>query len=211
MKQIPHYFLLLLLSSFSFVATATETAVQQLSAQLQEMNSLSAHFKQTINDNNGTVLQEAEGSLTVKRPRRFHWLTEQPYEHLVVTNGKDLWLYDIDLEQISQQAFTADLDKAPALLLSGEVNEISKQYSVEVTTAEDKTLTFTLTPNQQDSLFTQLTISFNNKQLTAMELKDSFEQKTTIVFSDVKLNIDIADTLFDFVPPDGIDVIRDEP
>lgn len=201
---------LLLLSSFSLVA-ASETAVQQLSAQLQAMNSLTAEFKQTINDNTGAVLQEAEGSLTVKRPRRFHWRTEQPYEHLVVTDGKDLWLYDIDLEQITQQAFTPDLDKAPALLLSGEVDEISKQYQVQVSSSADNTLTFTLTPNRPDNLFKQLTISFNNKQLQGMILKDSFEQLTTIMFSNVRLNVDVADSLFLFTPPDGVDVIRDEP
>ncbi|MDG1773348.1 MAG: outer membrane lipoprotein chaperone LolA [Oceanicoccus sp.] len=201
---------LLLLSSFSLVA-ASETAVQQLSAQLQAMNSLTAEFKQTINDNTGAVLQEAEGSLTVKRPRRFHWRTEQPYEHLVVTDGKDLWLYDIDLEQITQQAFTPDLDKAPALLLSGEVDEISKQYQVQVSSSADNTLTFTLTPNRPDNLFKQLTISFNNKQLQGMILKDSFEQLTTIMFSSVRLNVDVADSLFLFTPPDGVDVIRDEP
>ena len=201
---------LLLLSSFSLVA-ASETAVQQLSAQLQAMNSLTAEFKQTINDNTGAVLQEAEGSLTVKRPRRFHWRTEQPYEHLVVTDGKDLWLYDIDLEQITQQAFTPDLDKAPALLLSGEVDEISKQYQVQVSSSADNTLTFTLTPNRPDNLFKQLTISFNNKQLQGMILKDSFEQLTTITFSSVRLNVDVADSLFLFTPPDGVDVIRDEP
>ena len=201
---------LLLLSSFSLVA-ASETAVQQLSAQLQAMNSLTAEFKQTINDNTGAVLQEAEGSLTVKRPRRFHWRTEQPYEHLVVTDGKDLWLYDIDLEQITQQAFTPDLDKAPALLLSGEVDEISKQYQVQVSSSADNTLTFTLTPNRPDNLFKQLTISFNNKQLKGMILKDSFEQLTTIMFSNVRLNVDVADSLFLFTPPDGVDVIRDEP
>ena len=210
MKLLPRCFVILLLSSFS-LAAASETAVQQLSAQLQAMNSLSAHFKQTINDNAGTLLQQAEGSLTVKRPRRFHWLTEQPYEHLVVTDGKELWLYDIDLEQITRQAFSADLDKAPALLLSGEVDEISKQYKVAVTEAADKTLTFTLTPNEPDNLFKQLTISFNNRQLLGMKLKDSFEQLTVIEFSDLKLNADIPDSLFEFIPPDGIDVIRDEP
>lgn len=210
MNLLPRCFVILLLSSFSLAATS-ETAVQQLSAQLQAMNSLSAHFKQTINDNAGTLLQRAEGSLTVKRPKRFHWLTEQPYEHLVVTDGKELWLYDIDLEQITRQAFTADLDKTPALLLSGEVDEISKQYKVAVTEAVDKTLTFTLTPNEPDNLFKQLTISFNNRQLLGMKLKDSFEQLTIIEFSDIKLNADIPDSLFEFVPPDGIDVIRDEP
>ncbi|HEB29048.1 MAG TPA: outer membrane lipoprotein chaperone LolA [Porticoccus sp.] len=195
----------------SLTVAAESSAVQQLSAQLSNMNSLSAHFTQTIKDSRGELLQEASGTLTVKRPRRFYWRTEQPYEHLVVTDGNLLWLYDIDLEQITKQKFTPDLDKAPALLLSGEVEEISQQYTIELTDRADKVLHFTLLPKSEDSLFKQLTITFSDRLLSAMSLQDSFDQLTTISFTAVKLNPEVPDTLFQFTAPDGIDVISDEP
>ena len=186
-------------------------AAAELAQQLKSMRSMTANFHQQIADHRGSVLQKATGILKVKRPRRFYWLTQEPYEHLVVTNGKQLWLYDIDLEQITQQAFSADLDKAPALLLSGEIAEISQQYQVELVATEGQGKQYKLTPNSPDSLFKLLTIQFSGGMIAAMTLQDSFDQLTDIQFSDVKLNPVIDDTLFEFIAPEGIDVIRQQP
>jgi outer membrane lipoprotein carrier protein len=211
-KVLPRLSFALFLLVFKLTVIASElTAVEQLSAQLKLMNSLSAQFTQSIEDNRGERLQQASGTLIVKRPRKFYWRTEQPYEHLVVTNGDLLWLYDIDLDQITKQKFTPDLDKAPALLLSGEIAEISQQYTVEVITNNNVGLQFSLLPISDDNLFKQLTISFSGSLLTAMSLKDSFDQLTTISFTEVKLNTVVPEALFDFIVPDGIDVISNEP
>lgn len=208
---------LLVFNSVGFAMSAAEpmpesnpNAVEQLTKQLAGMNTLTANFKQIISDAAGETLQQASGVITVKRPRRFYWRTDEPYEHLVVTDGKVLWLYDIDLEQITRQAFTADLDKAPALLLSGEVAEISRQYTVEIQASDKEALSFTLMPNNSDSLFKQLTISFKRGELAAMSLKDSFDQLTRINFDTVQRNTDIDDQLFIFSPPAGVDVIDNE-
>lgn len=204
--------LLLLISLLLSLPVFSEqrSAAEQLSAHLQPMESLEARFEQIIRDTDGTILQSASGLLAVKRPRHFYWRTEQPYEHLVVTEGKTLWLYDIDLEQISRQAFNSNLDKAPALLLSGEVDVINQQYQVEVTDSSTDAH-FILTPKNTDSLFQQLEITFREGLVRSMVLRDSFDQVTTIAFTDVALNPVLDDGLFRFVPPEGIDIITDEP
>lgn len=211
----------------------TTQAAKMLSKQLSNMNALQASFKQQIKDDQGQLLQSASGKVNVKRPRRFHWRTSEPYEHLVVTDGNMLWLYDIDLEQASKQTFSDDLDKAPALLLSGEVEQISKQFhvriikqtnnsaaSAESTNASDRSasgldntdtqVTYELLPIEEKGLFSRLTISFRAGKIEAMSLVDSFEQQTYIAFSDVKINPVIDDSLFTFVAPDGIDIISND-
>ena len=203
LNRLPCLLILLAPSCSAFA----DDAVQQLAHKLQTMETITAGFKQTIEDIDGQILQQASGTLQVKRPRRFHWQTQTPYEHLVVTDGKLLWLYDIDLEQVSKQLFSADMDKAPALLLSGEVEEISKQYQVTKISAQQ----FLLTPRTNDSVFKQLSLKFNGALIALMTMKDSLDQTTIIEFSSVKLNKPIADSVFDFVPPDGIDVINNEP
>ena len=209
-----HYpnIIFIVLLCLSPVLSASElTAVERLAGQFQLMNSLNAHFDQKIKDSRGELLQQASGTLTVKRPRQFYWRTEEPYQHLVVTDGKLLWLYDIDLEQITRDIFSADLDKAPALLLSGEIDGISDQYTIDYQAIEDGSRQFILIPKNSDSLFQVLTITFSDDGLQAMSLKDSFDQLTEIQFTEVILNPEVADQLFQFMPPDGIDVINNEP
>ena len=192
------------------LAEPDDSAAALLAKQLSTMDSLRAHFQQQIKDHRGTLLQQASGTVSVKRPRRLHWRTEQPYQHLVVTDGITLWLYDIDLEQVSRQAFSADLDKAPALLLSGDIEQISKQYTVAVAAQSAGELSFTLTPLTADSLFKKLTVDFSEQRLAAMSLHDSFDQITQFTFSKVQLNPDVDEQLFQFTPPAGIDVISNE-
>lgn len=195
-----------------FSVYADQSAVESLADRLKPMESLTATFSQTIIDDRDELMQDAQGILAVKRPKKFYWLTQQPYEHLVVTDGVVLWQYDIDLEQITRQAFTADLDKAPALLLSGDIEQISKQFNVEVQPFDNVTEQFTLTPLVEDGLFRKLTIVFGSTGLVSMSLLDNFDQLTDIQFSDVVLNPDVTDQQFQFVPPGDVDVIvNDEP
>lgn len=204
---IRHLCIAALLTIHVSVPANEASPVDSLSAQLQNMTSLTANFSQTIKDESGNVLQTAKGELTVKRPRQFYWRTTYPYEHLVVTDGTILWLYDIDLEQITRQAFNADLDKAPALLLSGEVEEISQQYTV---TVNDGGGVYELIPNDPEALFRALTLEFKNDLLHTMSFLDGFGQNTMIEFNNVILNPAVENDVFKFVPPNGIDVIFDD-
>lgn len=179
--------------------------VASLSVLLAKMDALQARFQQRTLDERGELLQEASGTVTVKRPRRLLWKTIDPFEHLLVTNGNDLWLYDIDLEQASRQDFTPDLDKAPALLLSGELDAISDQYQVSLSN-EGNEQVFTLLPTNSDSVFQTMSLNFVDGSIKSMTLEDNLNQRTLIQFDQVELNPQINDQVFEFSPPAGVDV-----
>jgi outer membrane lipoprotein carrier protein len=206
---VKHIFTVLALLLAVCPASA-DPATEQLNAQLANMQAFKTNFRQTISDEKGELLQEASGELIIQRPRKLYWSTQQPYQHLVVTDGKTLWVYDIDLEQVSRQPFSDELDQAPALLLSGEIEQISKHYAVS-TSMVDSTLRFELLPKKPGSVFQRMTIDFNNKKLLGMSLTDNFGQLTDIIFSELELNPEIDPELFNFSPPEGLDVINDEP
>jgi len=215
MRFLQKYIVLLVLCSSQVIA-ASETVTQQedavaqqdaaaLSALLGKMDTLEGRFSQQTLDERGELLQEASGTVAVKRPRRLLWKTLAPFEHLLVTNGKDLWLYDIDLEQASRQDFSSDLDKAPALLLSGELGAISSQYRIS-RVDDGKQQVFTLLPSNSDSVFQAMSLRFVDGSIKAMVLEDNLNQKTLIEFDGIVLNPSIDDQVFEFSPPDGVDV-----
>ena len=191
----------------------SSTPAQRLSRQFAEMESMQAKFVQRIQDEKGNLLQEASGRVVVKRPRQFYWKTEQPYQHLVVTDGQTLWLYDVDLEQVSRQPFSKDLDRAPALILSGESASLAKQYTINVDEDKDgtsSTLVFSLVPLSDDNVFRKLLLRFVDGKIASMSMQDSFQQLTKITFSDVVYNPAVDPMIFQFKPPAGIDVIENE-
>ena len=206
-------FIIVLIVNVFFTASVLSneeaTAAEKLSHKLSGTKTLTAEFAQTIRDSKGEILQQSTGKLMVKQPKNLYWHTQQPYEHVVVTNGETLWLYDIDLEQVNQEAYNESIDKAPALLLSGNIDAIKQNYAISLTSTAGDT-GFVLKPLASGSAFAELRISFSNNQIKTMALQDNFDQETTILFSNIILNQTIPEQQFNFVVPEGVEIIKND-
>lgn len=114
----------LILSFTAHVALAADVAAgqQKVEGFLQGLQSLQAQFKQTLTDRNGQTVEEASGTLAIRRPDRFRWDYRQPNEQLIVADGARIWLYDADLEQVTVRKLDDTLSATPAMLLSGQGN-----------------------------------------------------------------------------------------
>lgn len=201
--------LLAVLSTASLFAHADdEAAVQRLTQLLNQAQTITARFSQLSLDGSGTQLQETSGELALKRPGLFRWHTDAPMEQLLVSDGKQVWLYDPDLEQVTIQALDQRLTHTPALLLSGDVSQIRENF--EITFKEGGSVVdFILKPKSKDTLFDSLRLSFRNGVLNDMQLIDSIGQRTNILFMSVKMNDPLDDKQFSFEIPEGADVIQE--
>ena len=206
--------------SLRFTITACSFAVAPLAlagegadrAQhyLDEVTSLSAHFSQTIVDPSGKTMQTSEGTLQLKRPGRFRWSYAAPHEQLVVADGKRLWLYDPELEQVTVKTLDATLGSTPAMLLSG-TGRLSDAYDVVRDYEQDGMTWVELTPHESKGDFARVRLAFAGVELRRMELTDSLDQTTSIDLSQVEHNPTLGDELFTFTPPPGTDVVSDSP
>ncbi|WP_313085024.1 outer membrane lipoprotein chaperone LolA [Pseudomonas sp.] len=183
-------------------------SVERLTGLLQKAQTLSGRFSQLSLDGTGTQLQETSGEMALKRPGQFRWHTDEPMEQLLVSNGKKVWLYDPDLEQVTIQSLDQRLTHTPALLLSGDVSAISENFEVSHKEAGD-VVDFTLTPKAKDTLFDTLRLSFRGDVINDMQMVDGVGQRTNILFQGVKLNEPLNDGLFTFDIPKGTDVIAE--
>lgn len=205
-------FRMLLLSVLSLTclnAVADESAaVKRLTELLNQAQTISARFSQLTLDGSGSQLQETAGELSLKRPGLFRWHTDAPQEQLLVSNGKKVWLYDPDLEQVTIQEMDQRLTHTPALLLSGDVSKISESFAISYKEAGN-VVDFTLKPKSKDTLFDNLRLSFRSGVLNDMQLIDSIGQRTNILFLNVKMNQPIKESEFTFEVPEGADVIQE--
>lgn len=195
--------------SFFFASSvqADPESLQRLHDKLQGMHSFQAEFTQTVLDGSGSMMQTTRGEIAVKRPGLLYWEVYAPLEQLVVSDGVKLWSYDPDLEQVTVQAVDQRLSQTPAMMLSGEVDGLSDSYEIDGTQLDDKVWQFQLTPKGQDSLFEQLKLTFSGDRLVQMHLADSLGQRSSLEFSNIKMNPKLKDEIFSFVPPEGVDVI----
>ncbi|HTE41066.1 MAG TPA: outer membrane lipoprotein chaperone LolA, partial [Steroidobacteraceae bacterium] len=101
---------------------ATKSTVQptnKLDEFLQSLQTLQADFRQLLRDGQGRLIEESQGTLAIQRPDRFRWDYREPHEQVIVADGKKLWLYDVDLEQVTVRPMEQSLAGTPASLLSG--------------------------------------------------------------------------------------------
>jgi len=198
------------LVSFVGVTHAQEqqTAVEKLTALLADAHTIDADFTQLTLDSNGVRIQETLGHMSLKRPGKFTWHTQEPMQQELVSDGKTVWLYDPDLMQVTVQKLDERMTHTPALLLSGDMAQIEESFVVEFQ-QNRSVVDFVLTPKAKDTLFDRLRLSFRDGLINDMQLEDAVGQKTTLYFFSLKMNTEMDDSLFQFSVPEGVDVIEE--
>lgn len=193
---------------FQLPVYADDTAAKDLSVLLTNLNAVKADFTQIITDKNAKQIQQSVGQMYMQRPGKFRWFVKKPSKQLVVTNGKKIWIYDPDLEQVTIRALTKEVGESPAMLLTNPNTTIEKDYQVENIKASAKDLQwFSLVPKNQNSMFAKIKLGFNKNQIREMELQDHIGHTTAIAFYNISMNPALSASLFSFKPPAHVDVI----
>lgn len=199
MKNIIYLLLL-----FSFNAVANDAA-DDLIQKLNPLQTFSGYFTQQLLNEEDELLSESNGQFLLQKPGMFRWDTLEPFPQLLVSNLKKIWLYDPDLEQVTIRAYDQNIAHTPILLFSGDAAEITENYQVEKVSDQH----FRLTPNQTQELFESLSVIFVDGQLAAIHLLDALQQKNIFTFIDGEYNQNIDMAQFEFVPPEGTDIINE--
>jgi len=189
------------------IYAADDRAAGQLRQRLDAMNTLDGKFVQTTRDAKGVVQEQSSGDFMLKRPGMFYWKTLEPMPQLLVSNNKTIWLYDPDLETVNQREFSDDLRETPALLLSASIEQLHQNFTVSRADKAGSEL-YSLTPKVTKGLFQQLTLVFNGGDLREFVIQDSLGQVTSCVLSEVKRNQPVAEEKFYFIPPEGVEIIK---
>lgn len=202
MKKIA---LLLSLCCYSAFALS-ETPGDVLQNKLNALSTMTADFNQTVKAKQKTV-SRSSGTMALQRPGHFRWKTIDPMEQLIVADGQKMWIYDVELEQVTVKKQERGLGGTAALFLSGYDNQVSKDFDV-TEKAEGKQTVFDLKAKAGKENFQRIKLIFNKEQLTGLELYDQLGQITYVKLSQIKSNDKLAAKLFQFKPPKGVDVVK---
>lgn len=183
-----------------------EQGLATLEAFLNEVQSLTADFKQELWTADQRLLQTETGTLSLKRPNRFRWTYVEPTELVVVANGKQLWIYDVELAQVTVSPFDDTVGASPAMLLSGG-RDVREDFEVVQTYTAEALDWVKLEPRAGGSDFVSVLIGFSGTSPRRLELVDGLNQVTRIELDNLDVNRDLADDLFELDVPPGVDVI----
>ncbi len=151
------------------------------------------------------VSKTSSGMFYLNRPGKFHWNYQQPFIQQIISDGNKVWFYDADLEQVTIKTLDDSIGSTPALLLSGNM-DLDKNFTIEEQKPLNAQRGLKLIPKTEDSGFHYIMIYMDNNGISGMELSDNFGQLTRVYFSDLIINQAIDSSLFEFTPPEGVDV-----
>jgi outer membrane lipoprotein carrier protein len=196
----------LLFAALTSAAQADE--VQTLKNFFQNTTSMRAKFQQTVVDNLGRKVQEVTGTMQLQRPGKFRWDYNKPYVQVIVGDGKKVWLYDPDLNQVTVRSLDKVLGSSPAALLAGS-KDIDKTFDLRNIGQQGDLNWVEAVPREKESGFDKVVLGFKGNMLHEMEMRDSFGQITVIEFSGQEVNPKLNDKSFRFTPPQGADVLSE--
>jgi outer membrane lipoprotein carrier protein len=186
-------------------SAAKTTGEQYLENFLTNTRTLHADFHQILRTNDGEVLQETEGVFYLNRPGKFRWNYRSPYEQVIVSDGKRIWIYDVDLKQVTVQSQQASLPNTPMALLEDSFS-LHQSFNVTPLDNRDGIYRLKLESKTGNADFGVIVVGVDADSLRFMQLHDQFQQVTDIVFSNIETNIELDADVFRFVPPEGVDV-----
>jgi outer membrane lipoprotein carrier protein len=190
------------------VLSSLAQANQTLDNFYQSTRSLQASFTQSIRTTRGKVIEQSIGKLVLDRPDKFILEYTSPAEQKYISNGKTIWIYDVELEQVTIKNIDDGVGDSPALLLSSNKN-IYQHYDInDLKNFKDDGLDWVeLRAKQEEMTFEKVILAFDVSTLKQMIMYDSFGQITQLIFSDMKVNVPFSAQQFNFIPPAGVDVM----
>ncbi len=190
-------------------APAMAGARDDLAAFTKDLKTLDGQFSQRVYDSNGHRKEASSGRVALSAPRLFRWEYAKPYEQLIVADGKTVWVYDPDLQQVTRRPQGSQEQDSPLAALI-DPSRLDRDYIVADAGQADGKQWLTLTPKKADagnSAFETARLGFDANGLAAMQVVDALGQKTVIEFSGWQRNPSLAANTFRFTPPKGVDVI----
>jgi len=185
--------------------------VTPLDSYLDGLKSLRADFSQTLVDSNAQVVDRSSGTLLVLRPGKFRWEVKpqgaKPESaQLLIADGRNVWFFDRELEQVTVKPEDAALSATPAMLLSGAGN-VRDNFTVTAAGARDGLQWVLVEPRSAQADFHRALLGFGEGQLIRMIIDDKLGQTATVVFESIARNGRISPEEVNFTPPAGVDVI----
>ncbi len=185
---------------------AQADAVDTLKEFVRDVKTGRAAFTQVVTSPDGVKKKNSSGSFAFTRPNRFRFAYLKPFEQLIVADGQKVWIFDADLNQASSRKLTAALGTTPAALLAG--GALEKDFDLSALPAKDGLDWAQALPRTKDGAFQSMRVGFKGKDLAAVEIVDSFGQRSLLQFTQFTANPSLAAEAFKFTPPPGADVIE---
>lgn len=174
---------------------------------LDQLVTLQAKFEQSVLDTENARAGLMHGLFLLERPGRFRWDYVSPRKQIILADGRDVWIIEEELKQVTRHYQKWALKGTPAAFLALD-ESVDKDFEVIEIGERMGMQWLELIPRDPESDFNRVLLAFLDNQLRQMELNDKFGQISRFRFFEVQRNLPIDPQLFVYQGQDDWDVLQ---
>src|SRR5438552_762164 len=203
----------LLFGNRAGVAAETKNAdaiVDSLQKNYDATVDFTADFRQETEVKTLNRSLKAFGKLSFKRPGKMLWRYEEPKGQFVLADGKHLYFYQPDQNQVIKSplknAFRGDI---PLSFLLG-LGNLKKDFNATLKASEDSQYVVRLEPKGEAGGFNEILIGVSKASydIVWVSVRDAASNLTTLRFSGMRKGVGLKDSLFEVQIPKGADMVE---
>ena len=196
----------LLLATFIVLAGESGPARSELEKFAGELERFKADFTQTVKSQDGTIQDKTQGQVWLQSPDKLRWVYSGEFPEIIVADGKNIWIYDVSLEQVTVKPQSDQATDSPLMVLA-DVSQLDQQFKVTEMGEFEDMLLLELRSLDGESEFERILLGLEPGGIRMMTMEDAFGQRTEIQFENALVNPPAEPERFLFTPPEGTDVV----
>jgi outer membrane lipoprotein carrier protein len=181
------------------------SGLEQMNHFLRGLKNLQAGFEQSVLSSDQRQASRSQGMFYLQRPGRFRWDYSEPDRQQIIADGKQVWMLEPELEQVSVQNQDDALRGTPALFLV-DGDPVENHFEVIDIGASQGFEWVELIPRDQEGQFVRILLAFSDNLLQRMEMTDAFGQISRFQFYDIVQNPVFKHDFFVYERPFGFDL-----
>ena len=173
--------------------------------------SFSADFEQASHLTALDVTETAKGKAWFSHPGKMKWAYESSDNHEIITNGKELWIYRPEENQVMTGNAAPFFQSGSGGAFLADIRKIREEFAVEPGESGDDFAQLILTPKKQTPELAKIriTVDLPGYEIPVVETENIYGDTTKFIFTNIQFSA-LDEQIFEFTPPPGIEIIEIE-
>ncbi len=190
-------------------ATLSSSEIMNRLEARYNVKGIFVRFHQTSTLKALDVTDEADGQIYIKQPGRMRWEYQTPEKQLIITDGKSLWVYRPDDNQVITGNADTFFGEGKGGAFLADMTSIQKNFTIELAPDDPEgNYVLKLTPDTPsgDIQVVMLTVSKKTFNVLQVVTENAYGDETRLTFESPQFDQDLPDSLFEFSPPKGAEI-----
>lgn len=156
------------------------------------------------------ITDTASGHAVFKYPGMMKWEYDTPEKQSIITDGKRLWIYRPDDNQVTIGAFPSLFGEGRGAGFLSNIGDLRKQFQISKITGDAASHALKLIPKNRNPELSVIILKVSRSDFAVQEIvtRNVYEDETRIILKNQDFSVHPESAAFRFVIPDNADIVE---